>query len=56
MYYNGHGLEKNWEKAKELYKAASAIDKNAEEMYNHVIKEEQQLKEGTSNNASEQDS
>ena len=56
MYYNGRGLEKNWEKAKELYKAASVSDKNAEELYNHVVKEEQQLKEGTSKNTSEPDS
>lgn len=49
MYYNGHGVEKNWEKAKELYKAASASDKHAEELYNHVVKEEKRLEEKTKN-------
>ena len=56
MYYNGHGgLDKNWKKAKELYKAASATDKNAEELYKHLIAEEKRLEE-TSKNSSKPDS
>ena len=50
MYYNGHGLEKNWEKAKELYKAASATDKHGEELYSYVVKEEKRISEEASKN------
>ena len=49
-------MDKNWEKAKELYKAASASDKNAEELYNYVVKEEKRLEEETSKNRSKPDS
>lgn len=55
MYYNGHGLEKDWGRAKELYKAASASDKNAEELYKYVITQEKQLAE-TSKDSSKLDS
>lgn len=48
MYFNGRGVDKDWEKAKELYKAASASDKNAEELYNYVVKEEKRLEEEAS--------
>lgn len=48
MYFNGRGVDKDWEKAKELYKAASASDKNAEELYNYVVKEEKRLDEEAS--------
>ena len=57
MYYNGHGVEKNWEKAKELYKAASATDKHGEELYNYVVKEEEKrISEETSKNVTKPDS
>ena len=56
MYYNGHGLEKNWEKAKELYKAASATDKHGEELYNYVVKEEKRISEEAFKNINKPDS
>ena len=56
MYYNGHGLEKNWEKAKEFYKAASATDKHGEELYNYVVKEEKRISEEASKNINKPDS
>ena len=55
MYFNGRGVDKDWEKAKELYKAASASDKNAEELYKHVVKEEKWLEEETSKNTTKPD-
>ncbi len=30
MYYYGYGVDKNWEKARELYKQAAKENKNAE--------------------------
>lgn len=30
MYYYGYGVDKNWEKARELYKEAAKENKNAE--------------------------
>ena len=56
MYFNGRGVDKDWGKAKELYKAASASDKNAEELYKHVVKEEKRLEEETSKNTTKPDS
>ena len=40
MYYSGLGVEKNWDKAKELYRAASATNENAKLLLKELEEEE----------------
>ena len=43
MYYNGFGVEKDWNKAKELYKTASLTNTNAAALLREVEEEERKM-------------
>jgi len=43
MYFGGVGVEKDWEKAKELYKKASVTNEKARDLYNDVLAEEKKF-------------
>lgn len=47
MYYNGMGVEKDVEKAKEMYKMAAVEDKNAKVLLEELEMEEQKMKENS---------
>jgi len=51
MYFGGHGVEKDWEKAKELYKKASATNLQARDLYNDVLAEEKKLADSTNDSS-----
>lgn len=44
MYYSGLGVPKDWQRAKELYRAASDADQNAKLLLEELELEEQQQK------------
>ena len=52
MYFGGCGVEKDWEKAKELYKKASATNPQARDLYNDVLAEEKKLANSTNDSNS----
>ena len=43
MYYQGLGVEKDWTRAKELYRAAQGADKNAKVLLEELEQEEAKL-------------
>ena len=45
MYYNGLGVEKDWERAKELYRRAAPTNKNAAALLKEVEEDERKLTE-----------
>jgi len=51
MYFGGHGVEKDWEKAKELYKKASTTNVQARDLYNDVLAEEKKLANSTNDSS-----
>ena len=47
MYYHGLGVTQNKSKAKELYRLAAAVDKNAKALLEELETEEQKEKENS---------
>ena len=45
MYYNGLGIEKDWNRAKELYRQAAPTNKNAAALLKEIEEDERKLKE-----------
>lgn len=45
MYYNGLGVEKDWNRAKELYRKAAMTNKNAEALLKELEEDERKLSE-----------
>ena len=43
MYYGGHGVERDWAKAKEFYKMAAVTDEHAKSLLKEVEQEEEKL-------------
>lgn len=43
MYYHGLGVEKDWGRAKELYRAAQDADRNARVLLEELLEEESKL-------------
>lgn len=49
MYYNGIGVQKDWNKAKEWYRQAAPTNKNAAALLKEVEEDERRLKDDKSN-------
>lgn len=45
MYYNGLGVEKDWNRAKELYRQAAPTNQNAAALLKEVEEDERKLRE-----------
>ena len=45
MYYNGLGVEKDWDRAKELYRQAAPTNQNAAALLKEVEEDERKLRE-----------
>ena len=45
MYYNGFGVEKDWNRAKELYRQAAPTNQNAAALLKEVEEDERKLRE-----------
>ena len=52
MYYNGLGVPKSREQAKELYQLAAAVDKNAKLLLEELELEEQEERGNSSDDSS----
>ena len=45
MYYNGLGVEKDWNRARELYRQAAMTNKNAEALLKELEEDERKMNE-----------